>query len=418
MTKSYVDITENIYEITEKYPETIDLFVANGFTNFDNEMMRKTLGKAITLEDALKSKNISVELFKARLEDIIEQNRPSLDSGLVAAKSEQGGEVRVEGVLPCPIRLPLLEKLDGWLAKEGDALPFTIDYDLKAASVGVDWLKEKIATADKEDESILADVFMSAGFDLFFDKNLLGKFKANGTFKNLSGLPRLNKDFDNAELDLKDPQGQYSMLAVVPAIFMVNTEELGERSVPKSWADLLKPEFANSVALPMRDLDLFNAVLLNIYKLYGKEGIEKLANSLLYSMHPAQMVKSDRKAPEEEKPVVTILPYFFTNMIAKDSPLQAVWPADGAIISPIFLLTKKSNEEKIKPFVDFLLSQEIGELFAQQGKFPSTNPLVDNQLPKEQKFMWLGWDYINSHDIGALLQETEKIFYEAVGNNK
>ena len=34
---------------------------------------------------------------------------------------------------------------------------------------------------------------MSAGFDLFFDKNLMGKFKAQGVFKDISGLNRLNR---------------------------------------------------------------------------------------------------------------------------------------------------------------------------------------------------------------------------------
>lgn len=418
MAKVYIDIEESIYNITKKYPETIDLFVASGFPSFKNVALLKTLGKSITLAEALKSKNISVEIFTKKLEDTIVQNNPSLDSGLIAAKSQQGGDVKIEGVLPCPIRLPLLEKFDEWLTTTAKQFSFIIDYDLKAASVGVDWLKERIALADKEDESVLADIFMSAGFDLFFDKNLLGQFKTNGTFKDISGVTNLNKDFDNDLIDLKDPQGQYSMLAVVPAIFMVNMSVLGSRSVPRCWQDLLKPEFANSISLPMRDLDLFNAVLLNIYKLYGQEGIEKLANSLLYSMHPAQMVKSDKIATKEETPAVTILPYFFTNMIAENSPLKAVWPDDGAIISPIFLLTKKSKEEKIKPFVDFLFSKEVGEAFAGQGKFPSTNPLVDNKLSKDKKFIWLGWDYINSHDIGDLLKRLETIFYNAVGEKK
>ena len=33
------------------------------------------------------------------------------------------------------------------------------------------------------------------------------------------------------------------MLGVVPAVFLVNKNMLGDREMPKSWADLLKPEF-------------------------------------------------------------------------------------------------------------------------------------------------------------------------------
>jgi len=76
-------------------------------------------------------------------------------------------------------------------------------------------------------------------------------------------------------------------------------------------------------------------------------------------------------------------------------------------------LASTKNREKVKPFVDFLYSKEIGEILSSNGKFPSTNPLVDNHLKPDQKFMWLGWDYIHSHDIGELIKTTEQLFYQA-----
>ena len=96
---------------------------------------------------------------------------------------------------------------------------------MRVASGGVDWIKDKIKDIDDEDE--LADLFMSAGFDLFFDKKLMGKFKSKGVFEDLTGFDKLNKDFNNEEIDLQDPQGQYSIIGVVPAVFLVNKEELG-----------------------------------------------------------------------------------------------------------------------------------------------------------------------------------------------
>ena len=59
----YFDIKDKVYDITEKYPETIDVFVANGFKQFANEDMRKSMGKAISLEMALKSKRINIDVF-------------------------------------------------------------------------------------------------------------------------------------------------------------------------------------------------------------------------------------------------------------------------------------------------------------------------------------------------------------------
>ena len=126
-------------------------------------------------------------------------------------------------------------------------------------------------------------------------------------------------------------------------------------------------------------------------------------------MHPAEMVKSHIK--KANKPAVTIMPYFFTKMTKKGGPMKAVWPKDGAIISPIFMLSKDASSEKIKPFVDFFASKEIGEILSHQGLFPSVHPEVDNLMEKENQYMWLGWDYIESHDIGPMIKELEEIFH-------
>lgn len=403
----YFSLSDKVYDVTEKYPELIDLLAANGFENLRNEAMRKTIGRTISLEMALRSKQINPGLFEQQIVQAIENSRSSLSTGLHAAKKEDSGEIKIEGILPCPVRVPLLERLEGWLS----AQQMAIDYDLRAASMGVDWIRERLAGSN--DESALSDVFLSAGFSLFFDRELMGGHKDNGVFEDITGIEKLNTCFDNENIDLKDPKRQYSVIGVVPAIFMVNTDALGDRPFPESWADLLKPEYENTIALPMKDLDLFNAVLLNIYKAYGEEGLRKLGRGLLTSMHPAQMVKSNVRKSEAGTPAITIMPYFFTQMVSLKGPFRPVWPKDGAIVSPFFLLTKAATKEKTKPFVDFLFSKEVGELLTINGKFPSTHPEVDNRLRADQSFMWLGWDFINTHDIGALLVETEQIFLDA-----
>lgn len=62
----YFDVSDKVYDITENYPETIDIFVANGFEQLKNEKMRKLMGKTISLEMACKSKRVNLELFEDR----------------------------------------------------------------------------------------------------------------------------------------------------------------------------------------------------------------------------------------------------------------------------------------------------------------------------------------------------------------
>ncbi|WP_416198654.1 MAG: ABC-type Fe3+ transport system, substrate-binding protein [Sporanaerobacter sp.] len=406
----YFDENDSIYDITEKYPEVLDLFVSSGFENMKDESMRKTMGKTVSLKMALSMKRINIDTFVDRMVEIIEENRKVVDESLILSNRNMDADVKIDGVLPCPVRIPLMDAFGKWMEEEGKSLNISVDYELKSASSGVDWIKDVLEKA--ETEEVLSDIFISAGFDLFFDTNLMGKFKSKGVFKDMTGFEHLNSDFDNEYIDLKDPARQYSIIGVVPAVFLVNTEELNGREMPKSWEDILSTQFKNTVSLPIGDFDLFNSILLNIYKKYGEEGVEKLGKSLQRGMHPSEMVKSHMKS--SEKPAVTIMPYFFTKMIKKGSPMVAVWPSDGAIISPIFLLSKNSNSERVKPFVEFFSSKAVGEILAHNGRFPSTHPEVDNMISKEHKYMWLGWDYINSNNIGELIHKCENIFSRAV----
>lgn len=406
----YFNENDSIYDITEKYPELLDLFASNGFEHMKDESMRKTMGKTISLKMALAMKKINIDTFVDRMVEIIEENRKTVDESLILSNRNMDADVKIDGVLPCPVRIPLMDAFGKWMEEEGKSLNISVDYELKSASAGVDWIKDALEKA--ETEEVLSDIFISAGFDLFFDTNLMGKFKSKGVFKDMTGFDCFNSDFDNEYIDLKDPARQYSIIGVVPAVFLVNTEELNGREMPKSWEDILSSEFENTVSLPIGDFDLFNSILLNIYKKYGEEGVEKLGKLLQRGMHPSEMVKSHMKS--SEKPAVTIMPYFFTKMIKKGSSMVAIWPSDGAIISPIFLLSKNSNSENVKPFVEFFSSKAVGEILAHNGRFPSTHPEVDNMISKEHKYMWLGWDYINSNNIGELIHKCENIFNRAV----
>ncbi|WP_077369629.1 ABC transporter substrate-binding protein [Anaerosalibacter sp. Marseille-P3206] len=406
----YFDYNDSIYDITNRYPETLDLFITNGFENMRDEKMREIFGKSITLEMALSMKKINIDTFVDRMIEIIEENKTVVDDSLISTNKNTNADVRIDGVIPCPVRIPLMDAFNTWMEEKWNKLNISVDYELKAASSGVVWIKNTLEEADSED--VLSDIFISAGFDLFFDTKLMGKFKSQGVFEDMTGFDKFNSDFDNEYIDLKDPDRQYSIIGVVPAVFLVNTEELGGRKMPSSWEDILSLEFENAVSLPIGDFDLFNSILLNIYKKFGEDGLRRLGKSLLRSMHPSEMVKSHIK--KDNKPVVTILPYFFTKMIKRGGPMVPVWPSDGAIISPIFLLAKKSKKDLVKPFVDFFASKEVGEILAHNGRFPSTNPMVDNMISAEHKYMWLGWDYIVENNIGQLIAKCEDIFHKSI----
>ena len=413
MKELSLSMENTLFEITENYPETIEIFLSRGFPQMGDEEKRNSFGKTINLKTALMLKGINSESFLALLRETINgagaEKDVTLQNGPVHTGAKLSGEtLDIMGLLPCPVRLPLMEKFEKFASNYAAETGRALNYQLQAASMGLEWVEEHILKNNSAEH--LPDLFLSAGFDLFFDEKKIGHHRRSGLFKDMTSFKGVNRDFNG--LDLFDPDGHYSIIGAVPALFLVNSEELGDRKKPESWNDILQPEFENSLSLPIGDFDLFNAILLNIHKNYGLEGVEKLGKNLLSSMHPSQMIKSATQ--KGKKPIVTIMPAFFTKMTGGKGPLSAVWPSDGAIISPIFMLSKAEKEKELQPIVDFFASKNVGEILAHQGKFPSPHPDVDNQF-EENTYMWIGWDYIKKHDMSDLIVQCMALFEKSSG---
>ncbi len=401
---NYFKKTDSLYAITERYPETLAVFVNNGFPQIEDAAQRESFGKMITFDMALELKNRNADTFMDLLNEVISSERNNSDATLAPSEEKDENGLNVVGLLPCPVRIPLLEQYNSFATESSLS---GINTELKAASVGTQWVEDNIEGIT--DSSELPDLFISAGFDLFFDREKVGRFREQGVFKDLVNYSEDNPLFKGRSL--QDPSGNYSIISIVPAVFLINTTELGDREIPRSWADLLKPEWETSVSLPVGDFDLFNAILLNIHDSYGDDGVQKLGRSMLQSMHPSQMVKSDRI--KQKRPAVTIMPYFFTKMAKQGGSMEAVWPEDGAIVSPVFMLAKKERAEELQPVVDFFASKAVGETLSHQGLFPSLHPEVDNNLDDDTPLMWLGWDKILNTDLTAEIERCTELFNSA-----
>lgn len=400
----YFEPDWTLFDITERYPETKDVFVRHGFVQVNDEAKRTTFGKALQLDIALSMRQMDVEAFSGLLIQAIESAKESVQSGTNGVRP-----FKIKGLLPCPVRIPLQEQFDAFLQNlksDGNEVMAS----LQSASMGLDWMKDEILEAQKVSQ--LDDLYISAGFDIFFEDEYFGRFVKQKQMGNPFRWKKINDSFDYPDLQLVDPDHQYGIIALVPAVFLVNTTILGERPIPKSWADLLHPMYERSVSLPVSDFDLFNAILLTLYRTYGPESVAALGRNMLLSMHPAQMVKSERQ--KENRPAITIMPNFFTKMVKEGSAMTAVWPEDGAIISPIFMIGKTDAHPLQEQIGRFLGSKAVAEILAHQGLFPTLHPEVDNHLPKGSRFMWLGWDFIKSHNLNQKFDECHKLFEQSI----
>lgn len=400
-----------IKELLELHPETLELLIANGFENLKDPKVLAGVGGFLKLERAAQTKNYDLDNFLELIRQKVTEKQNQVDITMKETVKGEDADIRVSGLLPCPVRLPLLEGFDSFVEQYKKDTGLSVSYKFEAASVGADWLAEHFNGVNDPEQ--LPDIFVSAGFETFFDPETIGRFKEQGFFSDLTSGSH-NSSFDG--IALKDPKGHYGMISMVPAAFMVNHDELEGLPVPRTWSDILSPAFEQKVALPVGDFDLFNAILLTIHKVYGDDGVRRLGRCMLKSMHPAQMIKNAQRV-SEEKPPVTIIPYFFSRMAGMVKTLEVVWPEDGAILSPIFMLTKSSKKQQLQPIADFLYSKEVGSILTEKGLFPSLNPEVQNVLPEKHPWMWVGWDYLYENNVAEQIKRTLQLFESAMNDD-
>lgn len=58
----------SVYDVIDKYPETMEIFVSNGLGIFENKKVLNNAGKFIKLKTVLYQKNINDDLFIEQLE--------------------------------------------------------------------------------------------------------------------------------------------------------------------------------------------------------------------------------------------------------------------------------------------------------------------------------------------------------------
>lgn len=420
---AFFNIDDTVFNITEDYPELLPLLVKKGFGPLANPMMRQTMGKKISLRQALTTRNLDVAECEAEFarhiaegESAGQQDSSLKKINLSFASQETTAKttVNIEGVLPCPVRLPLLEHFEAFYAQflkeyaeDMKQKEYHVRYDLQSANLGVKHIVDKLRAGVVSE---IPDLTFLTGIDAFLCGKPMKKNIADDVFKKIP--LECNDFFCNDRINLTDPLAIYKIIALVPAVLVVNKNHLNGRSVPRSWADILSPEFENSIAIPLNDLDLFNVVLLGVYALFGEDGIKNLARSYHKNLHPSQMTRA-RHAQSGELPAVNIAPYFFTKMIQSNSGLEAVWPQEGAFISPIFMLVKNEHEKLVEPFVQFFVSEETAEIVSAGGYFPSTLKGADE--PSGQKtFFWPGWDFMHDEKLGVKMNLCLALFDETL----
>ncbi len=395
-------------ELLETYPETAAVFKANGFPANTKEELLELLSPQLMLKTALKVKEMNETLFISLLEEKIAEIKCI---GSFQESDKARGKADFLGYTYCPIKDIFKEAFERVLkaylteSQDGDFQYFV------PSGCGEDDPYEEIWKADTIED--FPDVTVAAGFGDFFRPEFVDKFVKKGYFKSVN-YQQVHSTF--SAVNYEDPQGWYTPYSVLPIVMLIDWKKLGNLPVPKQWSDLLNPIYHNNIIIGASQEDIYEDILLHTYKEYGDEGIIKLAANVKDGLHGAQMAKLAGTA-NSQGAAIYVIPWLFAKACPRVKETMIVWPADGAIITPMYLLVKAKQEKQLQPFIDFVMGAEYGQKSA-DNCFPVLNPHVDNKLPDNASFKWLGWDYIRDHSMEELKEHVIAVFKKVWRKNE
>ena len=198
--------------------------------------------------------------------------------------------------------------------------------------------------------------------------------------------------FDSIDASLKDAGGQFETVHFGSIAFLCNTEALGNTPVPRSWADLLKPEYKGKIGF----LDPTSAAVG--YSVCG--AINLAMGGTLDNWDPAvaylkKLNKNNVIYPKQtataklmkgEIPILIDADFNgYTLKYDQNGPIDVVIPAEGSLRIPyvIGLVKNAPHADNGKKLIEYLMSPAGQALFAKGYVRPvNTNALTDDLKAK------------------------------------
>jgi len=209
----------------------------------------------------------------------------------------------------------------------------------------------------------------------------------SGGVGTLAAFPDLMEPYVSPEAKAIAPQfhvpgDRYIGVNVHVMVLMVNDKQLKGLASPKTWSDLMKPEWKGKVVIT--DPSKSGTAFIQIYgllKQFGREGLEKMAANAVVVQSSGQVYKS---VAAGEYPVgITIESSAYEFVVGGQKEIKLVYPSEGTYLGAegMFIVKGAKNPSAARQFYDVLLSKAAQEmLLVENYRRPTRSDIAVSKL--------------------------------------
>lgn len=244
--------------------------------------------------------------------------------------------------------------------------------------------------AEMEGGEIQADVIWFADIDFF------SKLAADDLL-----LAYAPKGGENVPAEYHYDGDKYHEVRLIFNVVAYNTGLVAE--APTGWQDLLDPQYQGKVGMPsaLYSGAAFNQVgtLMN-HPDFGWEFYEKLNDNGVVVERGNGGVAN--KVATGEFAIVQVVDFMARNLKNEGSPVDHIWPAEGALLvpTPLGIISNTDNPDAAKAFLDYMYTDSAQSLFVKQGYVAVVPgaPLPEGAPDlADLKVLTVDTEYISSH---------------------
>ncbi len=207
-------------------------------------------------------------------------------------------------------------------------------------------------------------------------------------------------------VDLVDASGSYHIFGGSAFTMLVDTRKLGGLPVPRSWADILDPAYYDLVVCGFNIDDINEIPLLYIYRMFGDDGLAAFADNLSEPVDTLDMMRMSLR--KRNTHAVFLLPWFFAEAAPREDFLIRVWPSEGALLAPYYVLARNTDEQRVRDILDFFYGQDLADSLAGKNMLHVCSEQQRCELDG-RRLAWLGWDWLLARDIIETMAHIDSI---------